>query len=222
VQSSLPTESPFDFMSDTTFQAGTERPVVALDADGVLLDYHLSYRDAWARAFGAAPALKDSKAYWPMDRWQVHRLEGDDLERFRVCFDHGFWSTIPALDGAVEACRALDSAGYRLVCVSAISQAFQEARLQNLKDAGFPIDQVIATGNQLGDESPKAAAIRSLNAVAFVDDFLPFLRGMPQTTHTALVLREPNGSPNEGPELSTVRSTHANLAEFAQWWLDRK
>ncbi len=209
-------------MNEPTSKQRTDRPVVALDADGVLLDYHLSYRNAWLRAFGEAPALKDGNAYWPMDRWEVRRLAGEELERFRVCFDHGFWSTIPAIHGAVEACRALDSAGYRLVCVSAIHQQFQDARLQNLRDAGFPIDQVIATGNQVGAESPKAGAIRSLNAVAFVDDFLPFLRGIPEQVHTALVLREPNGSPNEGPELSTVRSTHANLAEFADWWLRRQ
>ena len=28
------------------------RPVIALDADGVLLDFHLAYAEAWERAFG--------------------------------------------------------------------------------------------------------------------------------------------------------------------------
>ena len=209
-------------MSDITLQPAAGKPVVALDADGVLLDYHLSYRDAWARAFGDLPALRDGNAYWPMDRWAVRRLAGEELERFRLCFDDGFWSTIPAIAGAVEACRSLHDAGYRLVCVSAINARFQEARLRNLRDAGFPIDHVIATGNEVGEQSPKAAAVASLNAVAFVDDFLPFLRGMPATVHTALILREPNGSPNQGPELSTARSTHANLAAFADWWLQNR
>jgi hypothetical protein len=48
------------------------------------------------------------------------------------------------------------------------------------------------------------------------------MRGMPETVHAALILRQPNGSPNQGPELSIVRSTHANLAEFASWWLQDK
>jgi len=196
------------------------QPVVALDADGVLLDYHLSYRDAWARAFGEPPLLRDANAYWPMDRWAVRRLQGEDMARFRLCFDEHFWSTIPAIEGAVDACLNLHRAGYRLVCVSAIGAPFRDARLRNLRDAGFPIDEVIATGNDVGTESPKAAAIRSLAPVAFVDDFLPFLRGMPSAVHTALILREQNGSPNQGPELDTVRSTHTNLAAFASWWLE--
>ncbi len=197
-------------------------PIVALDADGVLLDYHQSYRDAWARAFGEAPALRDENAYWPIDRWAVRRLTGDELEQFRACFDERFWSTIPAIAGAVDACKALSTAGYRLVCVSAIGAKFRDARLHNLREAGFPIDDVIATNHEVGTESPKAAAIRSLNPIAFVDDFLPFLRGMPSQVHTALVLREPNGSPNQGPELSMVGSTHGNLAAFADWWLDSR
>lgn len=200
-------------------QSNADRPIVALDADGVLLDYHASYRDAWTRAFGERPPLRDANAYWPMDRWEVRRLADQELERFRACFDEEFWSTIPAIGGAVEACHALSNAGFRLVCVSAIGEKFRDARLRNLREAGFPIEEVIATTHEVGVESPKAAAIRSLNAVAFVDDFLPFLRGMPATVHKALVLREPNGSPNQGSELSSVQSTHADLAGFASWWL---
>lgn len=205
-----------------TSQTDAGRPVVALDADGVLLDYHASYRDAWARAFGEPPALRDHQAYWPMDRWEVRRLVDQELAQFRACFDETFWSTIPAIEGAVDACHALRNAGIRLVCVSAIHAEFRDARLRNLKDAGFPIDEMIDTGNEIGIESPKASAIRSLNPVAFIDDYLPYMRGVPEHVHTALILREPNGSPNQGPELSIVRSTHANLADFASWWLQDK
>ena len=57
-----------------TSQLNGNLPVVALDVYGVLLDYHASYRDAWARAFGDPPALRDANAYWPMGRWAVRRL----------------------------------------------------------------------------------------------------------------------------------------------------
>jgi len=203
------------------FISNESRPVVAMDVDGVLLDYHQSYRDAWARAFGTLPDLRDRDAYWPMDRWAVRRLDGDELEQFRRCFDQQFWSTVPAIPGAVEACSALSRAGYRLVCVSAIGENFRDARLQNLRDAGFPIDEVIATTHEVSTENPKAAAIRGLNPIEFVDDYLPFLRDMPPKVHTALILREPNGSPNQGPELRSVCSSHSNLSAFADWWLER-
>lgn len=131
------------------------RPIIALDADGVLVDYHHAYADAWAKAFGRRPALRDPAAYWPMDRWDVRRLTGDELETFRKCFDAEFWSSIPAMAGALEACRELVEAGYDLVCVTAMEMQFETARLRNLRGLGFPIERVIATANAQSAESPK-------------------------------------------------------------------
>lgn len=116
----------------------------------------------------------------------MRRLVGDELAHFWTCFDHDYWSTIPAIAGAI-------AAGYELVCVSAIEAHFAAARLQNLRTAGFPIERVIATANTTLDASPKAAALQELRPVAFVDDFLPYLWGIPTEIHAALVLREPNG-----------------------------
>ena len=77
------------------------RPVIALDADGVLLDFHLAYAAAWQRAFGEYPQERDPQAYWPIDRWEVPRLGLFKKARFKAEFDEQFWSTVPALDGAV-------------------------------------------------------------------------------------------------------------------------
>ena len=136
-------------------------PVIALDADGVLLDYHTAYQLAWEQSFGQLPELRDPMAYWPMDRWDVRRLEGDELDKFRACFDEGYWASIPAIPGAVNACRDLCDAGYELVCVSALESHFQQARLKNLRACGFPIERVIATpGKTAIGVSPKAAALQ--------------------------------------------------------------
>ena len=69
------------------------RPLIALDADGVLLDFHLGYAAAWERAFGRAPAERDPKAYWPMDRWYVNRLDTWGRAVFKAAFDEHFWTT---------------------------------------------------------------------------------------------------------------------------------
>jgi len=197
------------------------RPLIALDADGVLLDFHLGYASAWQRAFGFAPPERDPLAYWPIDRWQVERLEAAQRAQFRAAFDEQFWTTVPAIDGAVEACHRLHDAGYELVCVSALEAEFEAARLRNLRDLGFPIERVIATGNAAGDRSPKADAIEMLAPIAFVDDYAPYMRGVPAQVHTALVLRAPNGSPNVGADLSLAKSIHDDLADFAAHWLAR-
>jgi phosphoglycolate phosphatase-like HAD superfamily hydrolase len=198
------------------------RPLIALDADGVLLDFHLGYASAWRRAFGVVPGERDPLAYWPIDRWDVERLEDAERRlRFRAAFDAEFWTTVPAIEGAIEACHRLHDAGHELICVSALDLEFEAARLRNLRDLGFPIERVIATGNAAGHRSPKADAIESLRPVAFVDDYLPYLRGLPEHVHTALVLRGPNGSPNTGDELALAKSMHDDLAGFASHWLAR-
>ena len=193
--------------------------LIALDADGVLLDYNRAYAKAWERAFGEVPVLRDPEAYWAIDRWGLERLEGERLERLRASFDVQYWSSIPAIDGAVDACRRLVSAGYDLVCVSALQPQFADARLANLRAHGFPIDHVFATSSATDGRSPKAASLEQLRPLAFVDDYLPYFKGVPQDMHTALVLRQQRGSPNVGPELANVKSTHADLAAFADWWL---
>lgn len=197
------------------------RALIALDCDGVLLDFHLGYAAAWARAFGRVPAERDPQAYWPMDRWHVERLDSAGRAQFRAVFDDHFWTTMPAIDGAREACLRLEAAGHELVCVSALSAEFERARLRNLRDLGFPIERVIATGNAVGERSPKADAIEALQPVAFVDDYAPYLRGMPGHVHTALVLRAPHGSPNVGADMALAKSQHSDLAEFVEHWLGR-
>ena len=197
------------------------RPLIALDCDGVLLDFGLGYASAWQRAFGRMPAERDPLAYWPIDRWAVERLTPERRPLFRAAFDEHFWTTMPPLDGALGACQRLHDAGFELVCVSALDLEFEAARLRNLQDLGFPIARVIATGNHEGERSPKADAIEALDPVAFVDDYILYMRGLPPHVHTALVLRAPNGSPNVGPDLAWAKSTHTDLAGFADHWLTR-
>lgn len=195
------------------------KPIIALDADGVLLDYGLAYASVWERAFGQRPVERDKDAYFPFHRWAVEFLVGERLAALRACMDEQFWSCVPPLERAVEACHRLHDAGYELVCVSALAPQFEAARLGNLRDAGFPIERVIATGLAAGEWSPKADTIEQLGAVAFVDDFLPYFRGIAPGIHRALICRGPNGTPNVGPELDLIHSSHADLWEFSDWML---
>jgi phosphoglycolate phosphatase-like HAD superfamily hydrolase len=196
------------------------RPLIALDADGVLLDLHHGYAVAWQRAFGASLVEVDPLGYWPMDRYGVPKLETADRDRLRAEFSKDdFWRELPAMPGALDACHRLHDAGHELVCVTALEERFQVARLDNLRRLGFPISKVVATGHSEGERSPKADAIQALMPVAFADDYVAYLRGLPADVHAALILRGPNGSPNVGPELALAHSTHEDLAAFAAHWL---
>ena len=201
-------------------------PILALDADGVLLDYNLAYAAVWERAFGVRPVEQDPHAYWARDRFSLAPLDEAAMLHFRSHFDAGFWADVPVLPDAVAACIALADAGYELVCVSALPPAFADARLANLRSHGFPIERVLATGHESTERSPKADAINALAPLAFVDDYLPYMRGVSSNVHKALVMRgslSKTGStaPNDGPELAEVHSQHSDLRDFSDWWLAR-
>lgn len=203
----------------TLIKASAKRNIVALDADGVLLDYNLAYAHAWEKAFGYFPWEKDPNAYWAMDRWGVTRLTGGALERFRLVFDEEFWSSVPAMGGAIAACDQLVHAGYRLVCVTALPERFQRARAENLKSLGFPVEEVYSVEHSSGPISPKAGVLLDLNPVAFVDDYLPYMLGVPSHIHRALILRGTNGSPNKGADGHVaISSTHGSLMDFSNQW----
>lgn len=195
------------------------KQIIALDGDGVLLDYNLAYPRVWEKAFGVYPHEREPQAYWPLDRWNVERLADDRLRQFRANFDEEFWESVPAMPGALQACQALHAAGFELICVTALQEKFAPARRRNLLRLGFPIDTVVATGKTAIGQSPKAAALHQLNPVAFVDDYLPYLSGLHPSIHTALILRDGTGSPNTGAALQHVSSTHRNLLDFSDWWL---
>lgn len=197
-----------------------QKPVIALDGDGVLLDYHLAYQQAWHKAFGDLPKIRDPLAYWPKDRFDVRQLDSAELNYFRGFFDHDFWGSIPPIENAIEACHKFIDGGYKLICVTALEHRYQSARFKNLRDHGFPITHVVTTSQADGAISPKKTALEDLGAVVFVDDYLPYFRGIKAPIHKALILREPHGSPNQGPELSIVDSFHRDLNAFANDWLN--
>lgn len=196
--------------------------MIAVDCDGVLLDYHHAYALAWERAFGSFPKLKNKNAYWPTDRWAVGRLREERLHVFRKQFDHAFWRSMPALEGALEACQLLVAHGCKLICVTAMEPDFESHRFENLKDLGFPIEQVVATGDGATGRSPKADVLNEMRPAAFVDDFAHYFVGVDPNIHRALVTREQDGSPNVGDVLKFSDTTHTNLLDFAQWWIEKE
>ena len=205
--------------SDGDLLAQVKAPLIELDAGNVLLEHSIAYAGAWERAFAYCPIERDPTAYWPIDRWDVERLSGERLTKLRQCFDEEFGSTIPAIGGAHCACHAMTDADSELVCVSAIGPAFEVRSLRNLRRLGCPIERVIATSSATDAGNPKARAIGTLAPVAFVDDYLPYLCGIDDGVHSALVMRQPTGSSNRGPDLARARSKHQDLAGFAEWWL---
>lgn len=194
--------------------------LIALDGDGVLVDYGTAYGAAWEKAFNVKLTRVDPLAYFAPDLWGVSQLAPSELTHLKSHMDTEFWETMPALPGALQACRDLVANGYRLVCVSALPTRYAHARLKNLKALGFPISEVFATPATGLERSPKVTKLTELKPLAFVDDFIQYLSGIPASVHRALVVGPPNGNPNADPKLShVVDSRHQSLKEFSEWWL---
>jgi len=105
--------------------------------------------------------------------------------------------------------------------VTAVAQKFLKAREQNLRTLGFPLTAVYATEHREGERSPKADVLQELRPAAFVDDYLPYLAGVHQDIHAALIVRGRNGAPNADNPVRSPDSRHSNLTAFSHWWLER-
>lgn len=191
--------------------------LIALDCDGVLLDYNLAYASAWERAFGHKPTLKNPDAYWASEMWDVKELVGDELIYFRKFFDTDHWSSIPPIEAAVESVHRLVEAGFNVVCVTALDHEFGQARAANLKQCLFPEMKVI-TAPKIGLENPKAKIINQLNPIAFVDDFEPYFSSVDDGIHKALIERGFYSS-SVNKKSVTTHSSHKNLKDFVDYWL---
>ena len=92
------------------------------------------------------------------------------------------------------------------------------ARVANLEAVGFRMDDVYTVGHEYPG-NPKLACIRELAPLAFVDDYLPYLEGVPAGTFRGLIDARPNNSPNRNPKLTAPDSRHRTLLDFAKWWV---
>ena len=196
-----------------------DKPLIILDADGVMLDYHAAYIKAYENFSGAKPKLVNPNAYWVIDQYDIERLNENDLKRFKANFNKEFWENVPALPGAVEACNML-AEYYRIVCVTAIDPEFSQARYYNLRNLNFNVDFVYGTGHPKSG-SPKKDLVNHLRPIAFVDDYICYHEGIDPDIHRALITRENENSPNNDKHnrfTIQVDSEHKDLLEFAKWW----
>jgi phosphoglycolate phosphatase-like HAD superfamily hydrolase len=197
-----------------------KRRVIAIDADGVLVNYNASYPPVWQRAFGQILTLQ-RKAYHAANAYGVQLVKGTpEYERFLATFGDEDWRAMPALDGVWEACHLLHDAGYSLVCVTSIPSRFTGPREDNLRRLDLPFDRVIAVGHS-DTHNPKLSVIQELQPEAFVDDLASNFYGVGPDVHKSLIDYGHFDSPNLELDLGAVDSQHGSLREFTDWWLAR-
>lgn len=195
--------------------------LIAIDGDGVLVDYHVAYAKLWERVFGEYPHEVVPTAYWALDRYAVRKLDGSELAHFKSFQDEQFWMSFQPMPGALEACYKLKEMGKTLVCVTAIKSDYEKWRLQNLLDLKFPIDDVIATGDYSSTptSSVKTLILNELMPSHFVDDYLPYFMGVDVRIRRVLIERakaDPRGGNQDVLGLKTIHQRHPDLLTWVQ------
>lgn len=143
-----------------------KRPVVAFDADGVLLDLKTGYRALASEVLGR-PLVECTKSYCFQERFGLTKDEAAQV-RARLYSAEGM-SALPALPGAVETVAALRREGFQVAIVTGIPPFLEEARRRNFMTLGMEIDAIFCTG---GAFDSKRHILEDVNALSYVDDHL--------------------------------------------------
>lgn len=145
------------------------KPVLALDADGVMLNFH----DHWVHL----AQIRLDRPLPPLNRsYHFGKRLGLSREEYDQCWDYfreaNGWSTVPAYPG-VGTVLDLLAQEFELVVVTGIPDNALKARKENFADLVLPLSRVYVTGHR---DNTKKQILEGLSAVAFVDDRLQHLQ----------------------------------------------
>lgn len=173
------------------------RGIIAIDADGVMLDYNIAFKEVYERAFNVTLTLHDAQAFHATNMWGLKPFtEQEKKEFYRQSHDYAIWTKMPAIPGAVEAVNQLVEMGFEIVCVTSMPPQYEQDRLKNLQNLGFKINKIIAT-NRIGKENPKKKPIEVLNPLYFLDDLVKNFQDIQCDTKLVYIERNYTEKPNK-------------------------
>lgn len=193
------------------------REPVALDADGVMVDFLAGFELALKLVRGE-PVHRRTTDWCLATAYGLTTAEHD--EAWRLFEAHRLIAELPPMPGAVEAIHALHDAGHPVHVVTAIQPRYLADRMHNFKQLGLPLTQVHATGRD-GVHSPHSASkqtvLRQLQPVLFVDDQVMHLNQAPFVPHRVWV----RNTDQQFPQPGGAEPTHVvgSLREFVTGWL---
>ncbi|CAF1031986.1 unnamed protein product [Rotaria sordida] len=197
-----------------------QKLIIALDCDGVLLDYHTTFAQIYEKTFRKQLTIVSPNSYHARDMYGVQFTDEEKIEFNKIWDEYG-WKTMPMYDGSLQACLLLHQAGYELVCVTAMPPQFVEHRLGNFRLHGFPIDKVISSGYDKDNfnNNPKRKIIEDLHPIVFVDDLRRNFKDI-QQVHTKFIFidNQCHDDPNQHDHIY-YDIKYSSLLEFVQDFL---
>lgn len=147
------------------------KPLFLIDGDGVMLDYNQAFKEHYEKIYNTSLTLKKPKSYLAVEMWGVGNMSKEDYHHFKTESEKiGIWENMPALPDSLEFVKEL-SQYFTVWCLTSMPTEYEQARLKNLQNLGFPIEKVIAT-SRVGKENPKKRFVEELKPMYFLDDLL--------------------------------------------------
>lgn len=190
--------------------------LVALDADGVILDYNQTYAQMFKKAYGIELKVVNPLSYAAFECFAMKKQDPEMVKDFHQRLHHlGMWREMSAFPGALDAVKMMTTKGYRCICVTSMPKQFAHHRLENLQTLGFPINEVIAT-NHSNRINPKKSYIEALHPAYFVDDILKNFEDLNVQTELVFLDNGFEDTPNKSQQHQYAHRTVKSLKEFAQ------
>ena len=138
--------------------------IIALDVDGVLADFDAHWRQCAEQVLDrSVPQV--SEDHQLRTRYGLNRQEYDVVWR---AYHDGEWSRLPLYVHAADLIYALEDLGCQVWAVTSIDERHRAARAQSLHGL-ILAKRVLCVGHN-ATAHDKAAILRHLEAIAFLDD----------------------------------------------------
>lgn len=162
------------------------KPLFLIDGDGVMLDYNKAFKEHYEKIYNKTLTLTKPKSYLAVEMWGVGQMNKEEYHHFKnESARLGIWENMPALPDSLEFVQEL-SQYFTIWCLTSMPTEFEQSRLKNLQNLGFPIEKVIAT-SRVGKENPKKKFVEELKPMYFLDDLLQNFEDINPKLKTKLV-----------------------------------
>ena len=161
-----------------------KRKKIALDVDGVLLDFMTMF-DYAAEQFLQRKIIP-AKDQHERDEYHLSKRVGCTKEEahqiLQYMLDTGLYGKIPALPGVYQAIQEIKKQNFKIYIVTALPEEARAMRLKNLKEV---LDLVPDEIHLVGMGKSKKAALEKIMPDIFIDDRIDYLASVPNLYHTA-------------------------------------
>lgn len=192
------------------------KPLFLIDCDGVMLDYNQAFKEHYEKIYQKTLTLTKPKSYQAVEMWGVGDMSKEDYHHFKKeSAKLGMWENMPALPDALEFVQEI-SQYFTVWCLTSMPVEYEQERLRNLQNLGFPIEKVIAT-SRIGTENPKKKFVEKLKPAYFMDDLLQNFVDISSKLKTKLVFLDWKHEDSPNQKYSRI-SPHITINHYEDFY----